>query len=325
MLEVIFGRAFSWCCMEDIFLEGQEKKDDNKEYTIKIIPHQDGDVHSIKLPAKLLKYGLASFCAGAVLFVGAFSYAVYSSYAVKNDNGEIQELRQVNSIQQEQLLQLAKKANSLQDEVDQLGQMENELRYLSGTESSQPGQAETGNYNGQGGPWVDPNVKNVKEALDNIEKNIAFRRESLQNLKETMQEQAATTGIQRGIDAMTPSIWPARGEVSSPYGLRWGGSDFHPGIDIANDYGTPVMATADGVVTAAGWNSGGYGNMVDIDHGSGLMTRYGHAQQVVVSIGQHVVRGQIIAYMGSTGFSTGPHVHYEVRVNGQAVNPVNYL
>ena len=116
-----------------------------------------------------------------------------------------------------------------------------------------------------------------------------------------------------------------RGEVSSPFGLRWNGSDFHPGIDIANDFGTPIVATADGVVTDAGWNAGGYGNKVDIDHGNGIMTRYGHAQSIVVHTGQHVRRGQIIAYMGSTGFSTGPHVHYEVRIHGEPVNPAPYL
>ena len=126
-------------------------------------------------------------------------------------------------------------------------------------------------------------------------------------------------------DSRIPSIWPTTGVVTSPYGLRWGGTDFHPGMDIANDMGTPIVATADGVVDYAGWNSGGYGNMVDIDHGNGIMTRYGHASQVVVSNGQHVKRGQLIAYMGSTGFSTGPHVHYEVHVNGQRVNPISYL
>ncbi len=126
-------------------------------------------------------------------------------------------------------------------------------------------------------------------------------------------------------DSRIPSIWPTTGVVTSPYGLRWGGTDFHPGMDIANDMGTPIVATADGVVDYAGWNSGGYGNMVDIDHGNGIMTRYGHASQVVVSTGQHVKRGQLIAYMGSTGFSTGPHVHYEVHVNGQRVNPISYL
>ena len=118
-------------------------------------------------------------------------------------------------------------------------------------------------------------------------------------------------------DSHIPSIWPTTGVVTSPYGLRWGGTDFHPGMDIANDMGTPIVATADGVVEYAGWNSGGYGNMVDINHGNGM--------QVVVSTGQHVKRGQLIAYMGSTGFSTGPHVHYEVHVNGNRVNPISYL
>lgn len=126
-------------------------------------------------------------------------------------------------------------------------------------------------------------------------------------------------------DANIPSIWPTTGVVTSPYGLRWEGTDFHPGMDIANDMGTPIVATADGVVEFAGWNAGGYGNMVDINHGNGIMTRYGHASQVVVSAGQHVKRGQLIAYMGSTGFSTGPHVHYEVHVNGNRVNPISYL
>ena len=102
-------------------------------------------------------------------------------------------------------------------------------------------------------------------------------------------------------------------------------ADEFGGIDIANDMGTPIVATADGVVEVAGWNSGGYGNMVDIDHGNGIWTRYGHAEAVAVSVGETVQKGQIIAYMGSTGFSTGPHVHYEVRINGQPVNPSAYL
>ena len=319
-------------------MDKQEHKTDNREYTIKIIPHQGETVHSIRLPIRLLKYGAISLGIGAFLFVGAFSYAVYSTFATQKDATEIGDLRQVNNIQQEQLLQLSKKANSLQDEIDQLTQMENEIRRMSGTgtaddtNATNPGAG--GTHDGQGGPYVEPDIKNVGSALDGIEKDIATRKASLEKLKQEMQEQQAqlaalggTTqaGAVNAVGGTTPSIWPARGDVSSPYGLRWGGSDFHPGIDIANDAGTPIVATADGVVTTAGWNAGGYGNMVDIDHGNGVMTRYGHAQQVVVSAGQHVRKGQVIAYMGSTGFSTGPHVHYEVRVNGQAVNPVSYL
>ena len=97
------------------------------------------------------------------------------------------------------------------------------------------------------------------------------------------------------------------------------------GIDIANDIGTPIVAAADGVVVDSGWNSGGYGYMVDLDHGNGIVTRYAHNSRNAVSVGQVVKKGQLIAYMGSTGFSTGPHVHYEVRVNGKAVNPDRFL
>ena len=311
---------------------------EKKEYTIKVIPSGGGTIHSIRLPAQLMLYGLASVAVGALLFVGAFSYAVYSTFSSRNSASEIGELRQVNSIQQEQLLQLSRKANELQDQMEQLAQMENEIRRLSGitpVEDVSDGtqdSADADDHNGQGGPYVQPDVKNVGLALANVEKGLAKRKASLEQLRNQIKEQRAQLGAfglaglsLPGISANMPSIWPTDGVVSSPYGLRWNGSDFHPGMDIANDMGTPIVATADGVVSVAGWNSGGYGNMVDIDHGNGIMTRYAHASQVVVTAGQHVRRGQLIAYMGSTGFSTGPHVHYEVRINGQAVNPISYL
>lgn len=306
-----------------------------EEYTIKFIPPQGGDVKTIRLPINFLKYGVVSLLAGALLFVGAFSYAVYSTFANRNGVAEIEDLRQVNSIQQEQLLQLAKKANSLQEEMNQLKKLEEDIRRLSGAQPMQENQQEGGNqavdpatHDGQGGPLNTPTVQNVSATLSLVEQGLAQRRASLTALKEELSQRQASLGLVGSLSlpgGTTPAIWPSRGVVSSPYGLRWNGSDFHPGIDIANDMGTPIIATADGVVRVAGWNDGGYGNMVDIDHGNGIMTRYGHAMQVAVTAGQHVRRGQVIAYMGSTGFSTGPHVHYEVRINGQAVNPSAYL
>ena len=327
-------------------MENNETSEKAQGYRIKIVPANGDTVHSIYLPGRLLQYGLASIAIGALLFVGAFSYSVYSTFSTQSSAAEIGELRQVNSIQQEQLLQLSRKANALQDQTDQLAQMENELRRLSGLapaedaaadgEAAAPeggGESESA-HTGQGGPYIQPDVRNVGLALNNVEKELGKRKASLEHLREQLKEQQAQMGplglgmagiVIPGVSSTTPSIWPTDGVVSSPYGLRWNGSDFHPGMDIANDMGTPIVATADGIVSVAGWNSGGYGNMVDIDHGNGITTRYAHASQVVVSAGQHVRRGQLIAYMGSTGFSTGPHVHYEVRINGQAVNPVNYL
>ena len=111
------------------------------------------------------------------------------------------------------------------------------------------------------------------------------------------------------------------GPVTSEFGPRWGG--FHPGIDIAPGYGTPIEAAKDGVVAFAGWMSG-YGNFVIIDHGGGFATAYGHQSRLAVSDGQVVSAGQVIGYVGSTGFSTGPHLHFEIRVNGTAVNPRSY-
>jgi murein DD-endopeptidase MepM/ murein hydrolase activator NlpD len=99
----------------------------------------------------------------------------------------------------------------------------------------------------------------------------------------------------------------------------------HPGIDLAGPMGTPIYATADGTVLRAGWNSGGYGNLVELDHGKGIATRYGHMSAILVSAGQHISRGQQIGRMGSTGRSTGSHLHYEVRIDGRPVNPIPFM
>ena len=117
-------------------------------------------------------------------------------------------------------------------------------------------------------------------------------------------------------------IWPVSGPITSPFGMRWG--TLHPGIDIGVPSGTPVHAAAAGKVVWCGWMSG-YGNLVMIDHGGGYATAYGHNTRVAVSCGQEVQQGEVIAYSGCTGFCTGPHVHFEVRVNGTPVDPLGYL
>lgn len=128
--------------------------------------------------------------------------------------------------------------------------------------------------------------------------------------------------------AETPNIWPVAGPISSYYGYRTSpggiGSTFHEGVDIAGDYGTPISATAAGTVTQAGW-VGGYGYLVEVKHADGIVTRYGHNSAVLVYEGQHVGQGSMIALMGSTGNSTGPHCHYEVRIHGEAVDPMYFL
>lgn len=129
--------------------------------------------------------------------------------------------------------------------------------------------------------------------------------------------------------AVVPNIWPVKGSLDSGFGGRrnpFGGAgyEYHEGQDIEAEIGTPVSATANGTVLCAGWQNG-YGQVIYLDHGNGLQTRYGHLSQINVSVGQTVSRGDIIGLSGSTGRSTGPHLHYEVRINNEPVNPVRYL
>jgi murein DD-endopeptidase MepM/ murein hydrolase activator NlpD len=145
----------------------------------------------------------------------------------------------------------------------------------------------------------------------------------------SLEEASDSLLAHRDILEATPSILPAAGVLSS----RFSTSRLHPifhralpheGVDISAPQGTPILATAKGTVTFAGWMSG-LGNTVEIDHGYGYVTRYGHASKLLVRRGQEVTRGEVIARVGSTGISTSPHLHYEIHVGGVAVNPMNYV
>ena len=131
-----------------------------------------------------------------------------------------------------------------------------------------------------------------------------------------------------GNGSPAPMRWPVAGEVTSAFGERKNpmgpGDDFHPGLDIAADEGTPIAAAAPGRVIAAG-PDGGYGNLVVVDDGNGVTTRYGHCSQIFARVGESVTAGQTIAAVGSTGHSTGPHVHFEVRINDRPVDPTQFL
>ncbi|MFZ0407244.1 MAG: M23 family metallopeptidase [Cyanobium sp.] len=127
-----------------------------------------------------------------------------------------------------------------------------------------------------------------------------------------------------GDNTASSYIWPTRGTFTSGYGWRWG--RMHKGIDVANNVGTPIVAAQDGQVSFAGWDDGGYGYLVKITHADGTVTVYGHNSRILVSEGQMVRQGDPISQMGSTGRSTGPHLHFEIRPAGQgAMNPLNFL
>jgi murein DD-endopeptidase MepM/ murein hydrolase activator NlpD len=157
--------------------------------------------------------------------------------------------------------------------------------------------------------------------IDSLKKQIESSTQSVSEIKQYLSEQ-------KNIYLATPMGWPVGGVITSGYGMRehpaYGRAMFHSGLDISTSKGTPVHATAEGVISFSGWADRG-GNIVVIEHGYGFSTAYAHNTKTIVKVGQHVKRGQVIAYSGSTGVSTGPHVHYEVWRNGKSINPSTYL
>ena len=147
-------------------------------------------------------------------------------------------------------------------------------------------------------------------------------RELFANWRRLEQVEQTVVAIPAGKPVQTANFTSGFGVRSDPFRGR---AAMHGGIDLAGPVGTPIYATADGVVGRSEWNSGGYGNLVEIDHGEGIQTRYGHLSRLIARPGQRVARGDLIGLMGSTGRSTGSHLHYEVRIDGRAVNPIPFM
>ncbi len=157
---------------------------------------------------------------------------------------------------------------------------------------------------------------------------LGLLRSALQVLTDRLPSIERSVERREALAAATPSIWPARGWLAAPFGIRndpfTGERGFHQGIDVSTAEGQPVYATADGHVEVASY-SGDYGNLVILQHGFGLSTRYGHLRRFAVAAGALVRRGDVIGYVGATGRSTGPHVHYEILVNGRPIDPLQIL
>lgn len=307
-------------------MEKTSKKTDNREYTLMLIPHDGEKVRRIQIPIRTVKYSISLLCIITVIMIGSFVDYRHTISSASTQQTELENLRQTNGIQVGQIEKLAKDTSNLQTDMERLNSLDAELRRIVNNDdainTSRAGfNRPSVSYNGQGGPQVQPYINDIKGIVNDLQWATKVREESLLELKQELLNKKIR------MDS-TPSIWPTNGDVTSRFGWRSspfnGGSDWHPGIDIANSSGTTIVATADGEVAQSEWY-GGYGNMVKIDHGNGIATIYGHNSQVIVHAGQRVKKGQIIAYMGSTGYSTGSHLHYEIRVNGTAVNPTNFL
>jgi murein DD-endopeptidase MepM/ murein hydrolase activator NlpD len=168
----------------------------------------------------------------------------------------------------------------------------------------------------------------VAQSLATPEDTFAPLRKALSRLELGLQSVRSDVERRQALAAATPSIWPTVGWVSAGFGERadpfTGAPGIHQGLDISTDKGRPVVAAAEGVVESAEWN-GNYGNFLVIDHGFGVKTRYGHLQSFTVKSGFRVQRGDLVGYVGATGRTTGPHLHYEILANGQLINPMDLL
>ena len=221
--------------------------------------------------------------------------------------------------------ELAGQIASLQSAVDELGVQAAVDPEVDRAMSRLPARVRERAMGGAPGSIAVPVLSGVFGAPDT---SFGVLRDILGVIEQRLASVRSGVDKRQALASATPSIWPIAGWISSGVGNRRdpfsGGRDFHPGLDISGTHGQQIHAPADGTVSSAGFN-GNYGNQITIDHGFGLTTRYGHLSRFEVTAGQQVRRGQVIGYVGSTGRSTSPHLHYEVLVNGQLTNPLNLL
>jgi murein DD-endopeptidase MepM/ murein hydrolase activator NlpD len=292
-----------------------------------ILPDETTRVRKYRVPRSMVR-GLLVVIAVVVFGLG---YLVTDYYGVKKMVAELDRLRLEARQQQQQLVTFAKSFDDLQGEMTRLRQFDMKLRVMTDLE----GVVYPEQIMGIGGENPEPFnplegelsfqdqtiISSMNKSMDRFKTEVTIQERSFQELVEYLEDQ-------KSLLKSTPSIWPVKGWLTSTFGYRsspfTGRRELHKGLDIATRSGTPIIAPADGLVVFAG-REGGFGNMIIVDHGYGITTRFGHCSSLEAKLGQKVKRGDVIARIGSTGRSTGPHVHYEVAVNGVSVNPSRYI
>jgi murein DD-endopeptidase MepM/ murein hydrolase activator NlpD len=283
-------------------------------YILFVARDADGQLRKIPIPVHYLYVFLAGALIGMFTITGmAGSYArmLWKVERFNDLRAEKEQIKrdysQLEQVSHEKDAQVAS-LGSIAGEVSAIYGLKTDTRLLPVNDDVQPGQ--------------------YQASLDSL---YALRGSALTGavaagLQNSTRRLASLSDWARAADA--PSLWPVEGRLTSSYGERVdpfnGEGAFHSGIDISVPYGTPVHAAADGVITFAEVMSG-YGNLIDLDHGHGISTRYGHLSGFAITAGEHVRRGQIIGYVGATGRATSPHLHYEVRIQNVPVNPHKYL
>jgi murein DD-endopeptidase MepM/ murein hydrolase activator NlpD len=287
-------------------------------YTLMLIPDARSASRKIRVPVRLVRWTLRAAAVAAVAAAGLVVHYVWLNQQVS----ELEALRLENAALSEQAQTYNLNLGRFEGRLSLLQHTVAKLGVVSGVEQGGPG--EDGLVGGLGGvtgleaspPSHDPDL--VVDSLSRSLSDLTARSTRIESFYADQQE----------VLARTPSIWPVRGYLSSGYGRRndpfTGRRIFHPGIDISAPRGTEITAPADGVVVAVG-RRGAYGKAIIIDHGEEVVTRYGHLEDYNVRAGQQVRRGDVIGFVGNTGRSNAPHVHYEVWAHDKLQDPVHYI
>jgi murein DD-endopeptidase MepM/ murein hydrolase activator NlpD len=299
-----------------------------KSFTLMVIPDHDAPVKRYTIQRSwLVQVGM-----GLMLVVGLGVGASIHYFQVAADASENRILREENLTLRSQLKSVRERIEHIGSTLDRVERFDQKLRAVTLLSDPQrnlamgPTEPEAGTT----APATDTQFTQLTTTetpkvllgrLDKLSAEATRQEQSLQELQAYFQDQ-------KSMLASTPSVWPARGWVTSDFGQRLDPYTaervMHAGLDIAAPHGKEVFAPSDGTVVFAGLE-GGYGNVVVIDHGYGIKTRYGHLSKLTVKAGDRVRRGSLIAAVGNTGRSTGPHLHYEVRVNGIPQNPRKFI
>ena len=302
------------------------------DITLMLFPGDTGSPKKMRLPKKLVQ---TVFAVSLVLIASVAGSSIYFGkkyIQLMDEQVEVAELKRESKINKIQVDKLGQQVKEFSTEMSRLERFANKLRVI--TDLGDASAQEEKDW-GVGGPYglsaqsfansIEREAKSMVERLsgnlDELDQQAKAQVVSLQQLDEFFMNQ-------KSFLSSTPSIWPTRGWVTSGFGLRkspfTGRKEKHKGWDIGARLGSSIRATADGVVIVSGRESG-YGKMLEINHGYGVSTRYGHNSKNLVKVGDRVKRGDLIALVGSTGRSTGPHLHYEVLLSGVSVNPKNYI
>ena len=299
-----------------------------KKWTIVLVPPGSGASRAIEVSQRLVKGAVAS---GGIVALLALLLG-YGTVSRSVDLGRAAQLERENARLAEELGQMHSQVTQLTDTLKNIATRDARIRLLANLEPNDPSVQQAG----IGGP-ADPNagidslsrmgVLGQRAADVRVDLGALIRRANL--LAASFDEAKDSLLQHRERLAATPSILPTTGWLTSAFAKMRSHPILHinrphEGIDVTAPMGSPIQAPAGGTVLSAGWEAG-YGNVIEIDHGFGITTRFAHASKLLARRGQRVERGQLIAEVGSTGLATGPHLHYEVHVNGKPVDPMRYV